>query len=154
MYFLSRDVIRYTIPPSHEKKFYNRFTFIKTEIVIGTTPIPAFLPLDGHVIIGISKKKMSLKYVKSNLFRIDMNISRPSGFISRWSFFIYTQPQNHQKGGITHGLLHRHDVSEHLHFPARRWAELYRRIPAVYIGLHNNRHGHRRLAFPQKPLTF
>ena len=26
-------------------------------------------PLDGHVIIGISKKKMSLKYVKSNLFR-------------------------------------------------------------------------------------
>ena len=67
MYFLSRDVIRYTIPPSHEKEFYNRFTFIKTEIVIGTTPIPAFLPLDGHVIIGISKKKMSLKYVKSNL---------------------------------------------------------------------------------------
>ena len=99
MYFLSRDVIRYTIPPSHEKEFYNRFTFIKTEIVIGTTPIPAFLPLDGYVIIGISKKKMSPKYVKSNLFRIDMNISRPSGFISRWSFFIYTQPQNRQKGG-------------------------------------------------------
>ena len=120
MYFLSRDVIRYTIPPSHEKEFYNRFTFIKTEIVIGTTPIPAFLPLDGNVIIGISKHKMDQKYVKSNLFRIDMNISRPSGFIPRWSFFIYTQPQNHRKGGITHGLLHRHDVSEHLHFPARR----------------------------------
>ncbi len=43
------------------------------------------VPLDGYVIIGISKKKVDLKYVKSNLFRIDMNISRPSGFISRWS---------------------------------------------------------------------
>ena len=73
MYFLSSDVIRYTIPPSHEKEFYNRFTFIKTEIVIGTTPIPAFLPLDGHDIIGISKKKMDLKYVKSNLFRVAAN---------------------------------------------------------------------------------
>ena len=72
MYFLSRDVIRYTIPPSHEKEFYNRFTFIKTEIVIGTTPIPAFLPLDGYVIIGISKKKVFLKYVNSNLFRIEL----------------------------------------------------------------------------------
>ena len=72
MYFLSSDVIRYTIPPSHEKEFYNRFTFIKTEIVIGTTPIPAFLPLDGYVIIGISKKKVFLKYVNSNLFRIEL----------------------------------------------------------------------------------
>ena len=72
MYFLSRDVIRYTIPPSHEKEFYNRFTFIKTEIVIGTMPIPAFLPLDGYVIIGISKKKVFLKYVNSNLFRIEL----------------------------------------------------------------------------------
>ena len=72
MYFLSRDVIRYTIPSSHEKEFYNRFTFIKTEIVIGTTPIPAFLPLDGYVIIGISKKKVFLKYVNSNLFRIEL----------------------------------------------------------------------------------
>ena len=97
MYFLSRDVIRYTIPPSHEKEFYNRFTFIKTEIVIGTTPIPAFLPLDGHVIIGISKKKMSPKYVKSNLFRIDINISRPSGFISRWSFYIYAAPKSSER---------------------------------------------------------
>ena len=97
MYFLSRDVIRYTIPPSHEKEFYNRFTFIKTEIVIGTTPIPSFLPLDGHDIIGISKKKMDLKYVKSNLSRIDMNISRPSGFISRWSFYIYAAPKSSER---------------------------------------------------------
>ena len=89
MYFLSRDVIRYTIPPSHEKKFYNRFTFIKTEIVIGTTPIPAFLPLDGNVIIGISKHKMDQKYVKSNLFRIDMNISRPSEELSFGGLFSY-----------------------------------------------------------------
>ena len=154
MYFLSRDVIRYTIPPSHEKEFYNRFTFIKTEIVIGTTPIPAFLPLDGYVIIGIFKKKMDLKYVKSNLFRIDMNISRPSEELSFGGLFIYTQPQNHQKGGITHGLLHRHDVSEHLHFPAQRWTELYRRVSTVHSGLLGNWHGHRRLAFPQKPLTF
>ena len=93
MYFLSRDVIRYTIPPSHEKEFYNRFTFIKTEIVIGNTPIPAFLPLDGHVIIGISKQKFSLKYVKSNFSRIDMNISRPSGFILGGLFSYIRSPK-------------------------------------------------------------
>ena len=39
-------------------------------------------PLDGHVIIGISKQKASPKYVKSNLSRIDMNISRPSEELS------------------------------------------------------------------------
>lgn len=44
-------------------------------------------PLDGHVIIGIFKLKKDPKYVKSNLSKIDMNISRPSGFISRWSFY-------------------------------------------------------------------
>ena len=51
-------------------------TRIKAKGCSGLLPPP-----DGHVIIGISKKKMSLKYVKSNLFRIDINISRPSGFI-------------------------------------------------------------------------
>ena len=54
-------------------------------------------PPDGHVIIGISKHKMDLKYVKSNLFRIDMNISRPSGFISRWSFYIYAAPKSSER---------------------------------------------------------
>ena len=49
------------------------------------------------VTIGISKKKMSPKYVKSNLFRIDMNISRPSGFISRWSFYIYAAPKSSER---------------------------------------------------------
>lgn len=46
-------------------------------------------PLDGHVIMGIFKQKANQKYVNSNLFRIDMNISRPSGFISRWSYLIH-----------------------------------------------------------------
>ena len=54
-------------------------------------------PLDGHVIMGISKHKMDQKYVKSNLFRIDMNISRPSGFISRWSFYIYAAPKSSER---------------------------------------------------------
>ena len=48
-----------------------------------------FTPPDGHVIIGISKKKMGLKYVKSNLFRIDINISRPPEELSFGGLFSY-----------------------------------------------------------------